>query len=77
MVGKNKIVERITPAEALKIFENSTLEEIYIARDLYKAFTQARDCTNDSLWETLSLVSFAYMTGRVQGIREERSKKDN
>ena len=76
MVGKKELVERITPEEALEIFQNSTLEEIYIAMDLYKAFKQAHGGTNDAIWDVLSLVSFAYMTGRVQGIREERSKKD-
>lgn len=75
MVGKLEITQRVTPAEALEIFKNSTLEELYIAMDLYQAFKQTRECDNDRLWDLLSLVSFAYVTGRVQGIREERAKK--
>lgn len=75
MVGKLEITKRVTPGEALEIFKNSTLEELYIAMDLYQAFKQTRECDNDRLWDLLSLVSFAYVTGRVQGIREERAKK--
>lgn len=75
MVGKLEITKRVTPGEALEIFKNSTLEELYIAMDLYQAFKQSREWDNDHLWDLLSLVSFAYMTGRVQGIREERAKK--
>lgn len=30
---------------------------------------------SDSLWDMISLLSFIYDTGRVQGIREERAKR--
>lgn len=30
---------------------------------------------SDSLWDMMSLLSFVYDTGRVQGMREERAKR--
>jgi hypothetical protein len=76
MVGKQTIKERVTPVEALGIFKNCTSEEMCIAMDLYQAYRQTRGTEKkDHLWDLLSLIAYAYVTGRVQGIREERAKK--
>ena len=42
MIGKKEYVERITPAEALQIFEHATSEDMCIAKGLYDAYREAR-----------------------------------
>lgn len=76
MVGKQTIKERVTPVEALGIFKNCTSEEMYIAMNLYQTYRQTMGTEKeDRLWDLLSLIALGYVTGRVQGIREERAKK--
>ena len=75
MNGKYTITERITPQEAVKLFEYSKVGEIHIATRLYDAYTQSHYPKEDLLCGFLTLLSFIYDTGRVQGIREERAKR--
>lgn len=74
MVGKQLSI-KVTPGEALGLFPYATSEELCIAMDLYKAYRSAHSVDADRVWDLMSLLAFAYITGRVQGIREERSKK--
>lgn len=82
MNGKTAPAERITPAEALQLFDFATAKEIYIARELYTAYKEIHethfnlaDANAEELYKLCELLSFVYDTGRVQGIREERAKK--
>lgn len=65
----------IAPDEAIALFEHARLTEMYRAKDLYDAYVESRKQSSDTLFELMSLLSFIYDTGRVQGIREERAKK--
>lgn len=75
MNGKYPITERITPQEAVKLFEYSKVGEIHIATRLYEEYTETHEPQGDILCGFLTLLSFIYDTGRVQGIREERAKR--
>ncbi len=65
----------IAPGEAIALFEHAKLTEMYRAKDLYDAYIESGNQSSGTLWELISLLSFIYDTGRVQGIREERAKK--
>ena len=69
MRGGKKIIQLITPDEAIKLFCYARVQEISIARDLYKAYK--KQATEESV---LFLLAFIYDTGRVPGIREERAR---
>jgi hypothetical protein len=44
--------------------------------NLYQTYRQKMGTEKeDRLWDLLSLIALGYVTGRVQGIREERAKK--
>lgn len=75
MTGKNPIRQFIEPDEAMKLFHYACIEEMHIVKDLHDTYRTQRGRGNDSLWDMLSLLTFVYDTGRVQGIREERAKK--
>lgn len=80
MTGKTMPSVRINPEEAIALFKYATIEEMHRVKDLFDEFKKARELRNAPLWESLdlwdvlSLLSFVYDTGRVQGIREERGK---
>lgn len=75
MNGKQAPAERITPEEAIALFQYAKIEEMYRAKSLYDTYRQHKKTDTDSLWDIMSLLSFVYDTGRVQGIREERAKR--
>lgn len=75
MIGKKMPEKKISTDEALKLFAYASTEEMHIAMDLYRAYRENKGKDPDALWDLMSLLSFVYDTGRVQGIREERSKK--
>lgn len=72
--------EMISPEEAMKLFEYSHIEEMLRAKTLYDEYRKSGRLRNTfvwdilDLWDIMSLLSFVYDTGRVQGIREERAK---
>lgn len=80
MTGKNLPQMRINPDEAIKLFEFASMEEMHRAKDLFEMYKKEKGLRNAVLWELLdtwdvvSLLSFVYDTGRVQGIREVRAK---
>ena len=81
MIGAKMPPVRINPEEAISLFKYASIEEMYRAKDLFDEFKEARGlrdaalCELLDLWEVMSLLSFVYDTGRVQGIREERAKR--
>ena len=75
MTGKAPIQPLIAPAEAIELFKYAGIREMYIAKDLYDFYRAQRGRDSDILWDTMSLLSFIYDTGRVQGMREERAKR--
>lgn len=75
MTGKAPIQQLITPAEAMELFKYAGVCEMYIAKDLHDFYRAQRGKHSDSLWDMISLLSFIYNTGRVQGMREERAKR--
>ena len=74
MLKRNHAV-LISPEEALHLNEHATIEEMYIAMDLYEAYREQNGVNNDPLLDTMSVLSFIYDTARIQGIREERARK--
>lgn len=75
MTGKAPIQQLIAPAEAMELFKYASVWEMHIAKDLYDVYRAKRERNSDSLWDMMSLLSFIYDTGRVQGMREERAKR--
>ncbi len=77
MNGKNGLPPlRIEPEEAIALFDHAKAEEMYRAKALYDTYRQHKGKDHiDREWDILSLLSFAYDTGRVQGIREERARR--
>jgi hypothetical protein len=75
MTGEAPIQQLIAPAEAMELFRYAGIQEMYIAKDLHDFYRAQRGRDSDSLWDMLSLLSFVYDTGRVQGVREERAKR--
>lgn len=75
MIGKAPFQQFIGPAEAMSLFRYAGCQEMRIAKDLYDIYREQREETGDSLWDMMSLLSFIYDTGRVQGMREERAKR--
>ena len=81
MRGENVPPVKIDPKEAASLFRFARLEEMRRSEALLVEFRRTIEpqaieaAGQDSLWLTLSLLSFVYGTGRVQGIREERARK--
>lgn len=75
MTGKAPIQQLIAPAEAMELFRYAGVREMYIAKDLHDFYREQKGRHSDSLWDMMSLLSFVYDTGRVQGMREERAKR--
>lgn len=75
MLGKKLPPIRITPEEAIALFEYATVEEMYRAKALYDTYREAKGTDTDSLLDIMSLLSFVYDTARIQGIREERARR--
>lgn len=66
----------IEPQEAIALFCYTKTEEMHRAKALYDTYRQHKGTDHtDSLWDLMSVLSFVYDTGRVQGIREERAKR--
>lgn len=71
----------IEPQEAIALFEYAKTEEMQRAKELYETYIEAKEVSCKPLWDLLdlwdlmSVLSFVYDTGRVQGIREERAKR--
>lgn len=75
MTGEAPIQQLVAPDEAMELFKYAGIREMYIAKDLYDFYRAQKGRDSDSLWDTMSLLSFIYDTGRIQGMREERAKR--
>lgn len=75
MTGKVPIQQLITPAEAMELSRYAGIQEMHKAKDLHDFYRTQKGRYSDSLWDMMSLLSFVYDTGRVQGMREERAKR--
>lgn len=77
MTGLHKphLEERITPEEAVALFQYATAEDIQIAKAFYDEYRKQNGTDKDTLWDIVCLVAFAFDTGRVQGLREARARK--
>lgn len=65
-----ELMERV-----MSLFRYAGCQEMHIAKDLHDIYREQRGKNGDRLWDMMSLLSFIYDTGRVQGIREERAKR--
>lgn len=74
MIGKEPFEQLITAAEAMDLFRFAGMQEIYIAKELRDLYREQEGRDSDREWDMLRLLSFAYDTGRVQGIREARKR---
>lgn len=75
MTGKAPIQQLVAPAEAMELFRYAGIQEMHIVKDLYAFYRAQKGRHSDILWDMMSLLSFIYDTGRVQGMREERAKR--
>lgn len=67
--------ELISPEDAVALFQYATMEDVQIVKTLYDVYREHEGTDKNRLWDLISLMTFAYDTGRVQGIREERAKR--
>jgi len=76
MIGKNGMInELIDISEGIRISRKAgTSGDICRASEIYKAYVEAYK-SDDTLFTHLCALSAVYITGRIQGIREERAKK--
>lgn len=75
VMNASPIQQLIAPAEAMELFRYAGIQEMRIAKDLHDFYRAQKERHSDSLWDMMSLLSFVYDTGRVQGMREERAKR--
>lgn len=75
MTGKAPIQQLITPDEAMELFNYASIQKMHIVKGLHDFYRTQKGRDGEKLWDMLSLLSFIYDVGRVQGIREERKKK--
>jgi len=68
--------ELITPQEAAALSDKfGTTDDIYRADDIYNEFMKMKDSESDNRWKFLRAIAAIYTAGRIQGIREERSRR--
>lgn len=75
----NKTELLITPAEAIKLSHTRTISDFDIVKDLTAEFEKdltAEDIKINQQYYTFLLLATIWNAGRVQGIREERKKKN-
>ncbi len=75
MIGKHGTInELINISEGIRISHTAgTSDDICRASEIYKAYVEAYK-SDDRLFTHLCALSAVYLTGRIQGIREERAK---
>lgn len=76
MIQRTTPPELITPQEAAALSDKfGTTDDIYRADDIYKEFMKLKDSESDNRWKFLCAIAAIYTAGRIQGIREERSRR--
>ena len=61
----------ISTAEALELVQFRTLKDSYIAQDIYNEYKKTETKEYSLAW----VLGIIWNAGRIQGIREERSKR--
>lgn len=77
----NKTELLITPAEAIRLSHTRTISDFDIVKDLTAEFEKdltadADDVKENQWFYSMCLLSAIWNAGRIQGIREERKKKN-
>lgn len=75
-IDKLAVTSLVTPKEAIKLVNTRTIEDMYITEKIEEAFENRELKTNDPIWEKFRLLAAIWNAGRVQGIREERRKRN-
>lgn len=74
---KKRQTEMITPLEAAELSSKyGTMDDINRADDIYKAYLKCKGNENISRWHFLRAIAAIYTAGRIQGIREERARRN-
>ena len=74
MLGKSEHIPLVSVDKALKLKHYMTIGEMYTVKELSDAYRKRFGYDREPLWDTLSLLSFVYEIGRIQGMREVRRK---
>lgn len=76
MISKKESPQLITTEEAVTLCAKfATLDDIYTAEDIYLAYIDKVKGTCGERYAEMCALSAVYLTGRIQGIREERAKR--
>lgn len=78
MITKRVFKKMITAEEAAELARKfSTLDDLFTAEEIYTAAMKGRESSRVTKWEIMCSLAAVYIAGRVQGIREERSRRKN
>lgn len=75
----NKTELLITPEEAIRLSKTRTISDFFIVQDITAKFENgltAEEVEQDQQYYSMLLLVTIWNAGRVQGIREERKKKN-
>lgn len=76
MIQRTTPPELITPQEAAALSNKfGAADDIYRADDIYNEFMKLKSSESDNRWKFLCAIAAIYTAGRIQGIREERSRR--
>ena len=75
-IDKLKVVPLVTPEEAIKLMNTRTIADMYITEEIEKSFKNLEREVCDPIWEKFRLFALIWNAGRIQGIREERRKRN-
>ena len=64
----------ITIDEMLSLSGFATVSELKLCWKMYEKYFQAKNLNPRSQFDASSFIAFVFMSGRIQGIREERLK---
>lgn len=76
-MSKSQDPQRITPAEALRLLPTVRLRDLKTAAVLCDAYdaNAPQNGSSGGTWDMLELVALAYVTGRAQGVHDERARR--
>lgn len=73
---KKQEAELMNNKEAVRLFEYATLGDLLRAKELYRSWREINKNEQDLNYVFVSALGFIYNTGRLQGIKDERAKKN-
>lgn len=77
MVGLCMPPQRVPPEEAYRLFGFATTEIYERVMELNSYYESKSRPSDDEFFAHYSLLAFVYGAGRMQGIREERAKRNS